>query len=516
MPPDSPLLQYLEALADLVDPSGALLSVRVTTASLADLEAFDVSHLDTGQAGVVESVGAVFTLRAPGPAVDGITILEASDGRVWLRGPTLIAMTAAAQAVWDFDPAGGNDEASGAPGSPVQTFAEIVRRLGTPRPTLPYGQSFAVRQVSPQPAGVDPIIFEPFLPGGGNLSYVGTLAAVGAPFAAGAVTPKVRAAGASPLQVAGFPGAAAAPMLVENVTRGSFSAIDAIAGGVATLCQPWKTPGLTTIQFPIQAGAVVYIEDDTWAPGDSLQLWQAPNANLKLWQARGADAVVGGAKAVTWLQNVHVPDPSGTIGQSLLLIGGEQNHVVSCCSFEPFMISDIYTSGIGIDGTSAQVFINCVFAGGGQFRSKSVAGGSSNSALRNYTNFNDGSIIDGDIILHGATNVKGRYSDLGCALIAQGGTMQVDKGAVLILQPEFLPGGCCLYGATFAVNGPNSAVGRSGTYVNDLKVTTITMDGLTTGSARVGSAWTDGIALTSANLDAFGGLQNTSTGSRFA
>jgi hypothetical protein len=431
----------------------------------------------------------------------------------------LVTPIALGQTSWDFDPLAGDDSASGLPGSPVQHWGEILRRYGTYQPLLPYGQSLAIRQLSGQPAGQDPIVFEPFMPGGGTLSFVGALTPVGPPFAAGALAPKVRAAGATPLSVAGFPAGPLPSVLVKNVTRGSSALLDTLAGAVASMCQPWTEASLNTIGLPAASfgGAVRIAEDDAWSTGDTLQCYRLCDANLKLFQSRGADSTSPSTRPVTWLQNLHVPDISGTPGASLLLLGGEANHVAVSCAFDPFVISNIYSSGIGTDGVSFQGFLNCMFPGGGQFRFKSVIGGSCNSVANLFTNFNDGSIVDGDVILHGTTNIKGRYSDLGCALIAPGGHMVVNHGAVLLIQGEWLPVPACLYGDTLGVTGPHSACSTLGQqlWVNALKCLTLQLSGQSTGAYRAGSVWND-VPLTPANLDAFGGLQNTLSGSRYS
>jgi hypothetical protein len=501
-------------------PQGPPGPLATSAASAALLTAFPTSILVDGAFAYLQSRTTVWTYKPnDSSAPDGWHIPAQGVGNwVYHSAGNPYATLASGNLYWD--PAGisipaGNDDATGLSGAPLSTFGEIQRRCGSNSPQMVYGRSLTIHQLSSQPGGVDPIIFEPFMPGGGNLALIGTLTPVGSTFAAGTVTAKARVAGASPMSVAGFPGGAAATMLVFNSTRGSWSTIDSVVGGVASMCQPFASAGLTTIQFPLQGGGTVLVEDDTWTAGDTLQIYSKPNANLKLFQARMAsDSPSTSNKPVTWIQNIHVPDPSGLIGFSVLGVGGECNHVTSLCSFEPFVNSNIYASGYGIDGASTSAFFGCMFLGGGQFRFKHIVGGSTNSALKNFTNFNDGSVIDGDIILHGQTNVKGRYSDLGYALIASDGGVTVDHGAVLLIRPEWFSA-ALLYGNSFALSGPKSAATPSSTWVASLKVSSITMDGQTVGSYRSGSAWVDGIPLTSQNLDNFGGLQNTSTGSQF-
>jgi hypothetical protein len=496
----------------LARASGALAGSARTAASAGALTALPLGGLGVGSLAYVGSYGAYFALQPASPLKPD-EVLASSDARfVWMRVLSAVASLWASATNIYWDPQAGDNEASGlAAGAPVRDFAEIVRRYGTTHPILDYGVSLTIHLLSPQPAGRDPIVFEPYLPGGGNLVLIGTLAALGSAFPAGAITPKLRAAAGNALAVGGFPAGAATPMLVKNATRGSSTQIDSVAGAVATLCQPFFDAGLTTVQYPIQAGTTVLQEDDGWTAGDSLQLYVKPTANLKIFQARGADSPNAVNKPVTWVQNVHVPDPSGVVGFSVVGIGGEANHITSLCSFEPFVNSNIYDSGFGIDGASTSAFFGCVFLGGGQFRFKHIVGGSTGSAGKNFTNFNDGSVFDGDIILHGSVNVKGRYSNCGFALVLAG--LVVDHGGHLLIRSEWVPG-AMLYGNVLGVTA--SFVGKSATWGACLRMSQIVMDGLTTGSSRSGSTWTDGILLTSANLDLFDGLQNTSTGSRFS
>jgi hypothetical protein len=509
-----------EALQTVQDALIAQLFARVQSSvvSMSDaaaLSAFPTSILVDGAFAYLKSRTTLWTYQPrDSSAADGWHIPAQGGGNwVYHSAGNPYATLAIGNLYWD--PVAGSDDATGLSGAPLATFGEIQRRCGSNSPQMVYGKSLVIHQLSSQPLSVDPVIFEPFMPGGGNLVLLGTLTPVGSTFAAGTVTAKARVAGANPMSVAGFPGGAAATNLVYNSTRGSWSTIDSIASGVASLCQPFAAAGLTTVQFPIQQSGTVLVEDDTWTAGDTLQVYSKVNTNLKLFQARAAnDSVITSNKPVVWIQNIHVPDPSGLIGWSVLGVGGENNHVTSLCSFEPFINSNMYASGYGIDGPSTSVFYGCMFQGGGQFRFKHIVGGSTNTALKNFTNFNDGCVFDGDIILHGSINVKGRYSNCGYALIASNSLMLIDHGAVLLIRPEWFPA-AILYGNDFGLSGPNSAAAPSISWGSSLKVSVIVMDSLSTGSYRSGSTWVDGVPLTSSNLDTFGGLQNTSTGSRF-
>jgi hypothetical protein len=131
--------------------------------------------------------------------------------------------------------------------------------------------------------------------------------------------------------------------------------------------------------------------------------------------------------------------------------------------------------------------------------------------------FRSGVVFDGDIILHGSVNIKGRYSIAGHVFIPSGGFMRPTHGGILLIEPEWFSG-AILYGpGTFQLGGPNSALrNASGTWVNVFQVASIQLDnGATTGTSYAGGVFTDGRALTQANLDLYRGLQNPVTGSRY-
>ena len=74
-----------------------------------------------------------WTLNAPAgaPAPDGITaILSANAVDVWVRDSWSLSPVWLAQTAWERSTATGDDYNSGAPGSPIRTFAEYGRRVG--------------------------------------------------------------------------------------------------------------------------------------------------------------------------------------------------------------------------------------------------------------------------------------------------------------------------------------------------------------------------------------------------
>ncbi|MHB8331504.1 MAG: hypothetical protein ACYDEA_04845, partial [Candidatus Dormibacteria bacterium] len=96
--------------------------------------------------------------------------------------------------------------ATGTPGSgigPLLTISELVdQRWGTRSPIL--AQTTTLHLLSTETLGQESVVLEPIMVGGHNFIVLGSLLAVGAPFAAGVVTPKVRGNPGTLLQVAGF------------------------------------------------------------------------------------------------------------------------------------------------------------------------------------------------------------------------------------------------------------------------------------------------------------------------
>jgi len=57
---------------------------------------------------------------------------------------------------------------------------------------------------------------------------------------------------------------------------------------------------------------------------------------------------------------------------------------------------------------------------------------------------------------------------------------------------------------------------RAGSWVNNLKLSQLMLAGATTGTAYSAGVFTDGVAITPANLDTYNGLFNPRTGARYA
>jgi hypothetical protein len=487
----------------------SLAAGRSAVARVANVTA--LSALTRGDLAIVDSVGAVWTYEAAGTlTVDGIQVAAATGIGVgqWWRGPTLIGVQASAQTDWYWDPQAGSDEASGLVGQPVQHFAEIVRRYGTVAPRLPYGQSVTIHQLTPQTANTDSVTFEPFLSGGGQAILLCTLTVLQAPFTGGVVTAKVRGGPGTRLQVASMPAGVAAKQLVLNTTRSSYAFVDLMTGSTATMTQPLTAASLTTPNVP---GPV---EDDTWATGDTLEVFDCPLCNLTLWSPVAVDENVGATKAsVGWVQFARIADSSGA-NASIFGMGSRcVANVLSSCRID--MRSDFTcangrgqaTYALGCDFTG----LVQVLAGFASFQGGTLRGGVTTNV--------SAAIFGNDVYIHAAFQ-NGGLSELShvfcdAAIIGTNGV-----GGILTALTS---------AALWGTAGVNLAAG--GQFINASGTTWVLMlltngalqlSGLGTGSVYVGAGvMTDGVAITPANIDAGGGaglpgIFNPRSGARYA
>ena len=406
---------------------------------------------------------------------------------------------------WYVDPINGNDSNAGtAPTAPVKTImGGIVSQWDTISPVLK--QPTSIHVVNPETLGQEDIVLAPVLSGGVNLQILCTTANVGAPFPAGSVTPKVQSAAGNDLTIAGFPIGAIAGQIVFNVTKNSYALIDSITAGVAVLTQPLAAAGLTTISVN-----PALVQDNTWAPGDSLQLRQPALLNLKLLSPQGGDANLAGTAPCVFLYGAHIPDVSGTPGTSSFIPALEGCTVIfSTCTIDPYFIA-------GSADSAESVILACSWLnGGGNLGSfTNLLGGALNSAENNSSAFSGG-LADFSAILHAPTEVgRGGYF----AQVHATGLVNVDEGSLLKLEP-YRAGGSQLWGSgTLNLLGVNSAVENAtgGAWATVLTMGALQINGSATGTRYAVGVFTDGIAVTSANLDATGGLQNPRTGARFA
>ena len=251
-----------------------------------------------------------------------------------------------------WDPVGGSDSNSGNLGSPVLTWAEIVRRYGSITPEFNPGQSVTFHKLSGQPNPLtDPVFFAPYISDGARAILLDTPVVV-ATVAAGTVTPRNRSAGTL-LHIANMPAGTAKNQLVFNSTRGSYAFIDSMAGSTAFMQQPIVASIVNTVGIPAvstEAG-----EDNTWTTGDTLVLMQCQALNLKLWAPAGGDVSSGGQVCAGWVQFARIVDTSGTNVSSYSFLGQACN-VLSMCQI------DTRISAADLCGRGGLFLVGCTVA----------------------------------------------------------------------------------------------------------------------------------------------------------
>jgi hypothetical protein len=413
----------------------------------------------TGAIGPTGAVGATGALGPTGSSGSG-SAGPAPGTPAW--NPTWYAAT---NIYWDpAGTAGGNDANTGiTSGSPLLTFAEIVRRYGSPTPTFNYGQSVTINQLTAQPAGQDPVFFAPRVSGGGQANLVGTLIAVATTFTGGAVTAKVRGGPGTLLQVATMPGSAAAGQLVFNSTRGSYAFIDSMSGSTATMQQPIPSTVLappTSLPTPS--------EDNTWTTGDTLATFTCPSCNLKMWRPISGDLTSGGQPSGGWVQFITVADSSGA-GTSEYTLAADGINGMAGCNF-PGRVNIAYFGGRG-DG--AYLF-GCTLTGTATILSgmpSSIFGGGYKAGIT--AQCGGGFNMDGDVIVHGTSTVNG-FMQIGA--FYGDGTLSIGEGLVTL---KAIFEGAFLWGSVaVAVQAGCTFLNAAGTFAANL---------LTSGALRLGA-----------------------------
>jgi hypothetical protein len=403
------------------------------------------------------------------------------------------------QALWVVDPASGNDDNPGTPARPVKTVTGgIIPKWGTPSPQLEQTTTIRFLNDSTEIYAISCALLGEF-----NLIIETPMTPVGAPFPAGVVTAKNRAAGTQ-FSVAGMPGGAAANMVVVNTTRGGTRAvIRSVVAGVAELTQPLSnfSPG-DTVYFP---GGGCPTEDDGWTAGDLLELFQPIQVGFPILSVQCGPSDPAITTSGLWLKGAKVFDPSGTPEDSLfepIVSGGYIN--LADCHIEPYVIiSDTLATNV-VNTTTTGIEGDHMF----------LIGGHDLGGVICY----HGCDIDADYIPEFDIAVSGSDIIVGFLHLPAGTTFFAHPTASIRIHQT-------LYGTNPVVWGTGTleAEGGAGVVWNSTGqpwATTVycgmTLSGLGTGTSYAAGVWTDGIALTAANLDANNGtLQNPRSGARF-
>ncbi len=373
---------------------------------------------------------------------------------------------------------------------PCLTTAQIAQgRWGTFSPPLP--QNPTLTMMSDDTAS-DPWQITPAA--GGTLTVVGS-PIVQTTVTIGTYTPRVFVSTPSLDQITavGRRGAFWTPfvgMLVNDTTKGAwFRVYSDLGGGAANISAP---VGNTGSQSPPWV---------TIAAGDSLTIYRTPRLYV---------SSLGGAFGALKFRTLTLTSPptsgltssSGTVSldrcQMIGLLLGATTAAV------PNQLTNC-----DIDGTSYVQVTGQYFAGQARAGSNLLLAGISPDFC---------SVVDGDAIFSGFTYVQGFFKH-GAASWMGGNYADVSRQPATHILAPISYGVARQWGnASFSVSdGTQIGIGSEATAVNKLLLTGgYNMDGLTTGLASVSSSGTitTGVALTPAEIDSLGNVQNPATGSR--
>jgi hypothetical protein len=298
-------------------------------------------------------------------------------------------------------------------------------------------------------------------------------------------------------------------ILLHNTTKDSYAFVDSVSGAVAVMTQPLDAAGLTTV-----AATQTYVEDDTWAAGDFYQALSVPLLNLKIFDVYGGSSNAGFTAPIGWLQMIHVGDTSGLTGNDIFpprLVDGN-NLTLSCVWADPYLYLNC------TEGPFSCFAANVWAPQGVYYQAAIMIGGASNTLLNvDDSSFEDLASIDGDAIVHGPAFIKGgRYCIAGLAYFDS--SIDVAHGGTILIEPDIVGAGIVWGTPSINLEGPGSAVQNAtgGTWAAALFATALSIEGIATGTSYAAGVWTDGITVTSANLDTNLGLQNPRTGSRYS
>lgn len=425
------------------------------------------------------------------------------------------------QSDWYVDPVNGDDTKAGdTPARAVKTImGGIVAKWCTPNPTLPQNTTIHLlngETLDQEYVGLGYLMVSPPGSTGGSMfGIVGTPALVaGAPTVLGTVTAKNRtgAGGGNPLSVdfASVANLAVGQMIVNTKRTNSWAMIESINGNVVTIDQP-----LAAMTF---ADATIYptpAENDAWATGDTIEVYTLPLLNLKYLNPRGGDTSATFQGGLTWVQNVHIPDVSGTPGNaSFAPQSDDQTIIFVGCKVDAYV-----ETGPGPEVYQSLYWIGCAMEGGGAGSYNTILGGH----VHTYPWAMLGSCdMDLDTICRVGITCQGPASNIGYAFVVQGTSVGVlvYNGAMLVLQDDLNgTSGATLYGtANINVRAGGTFLQSSGGTWETRVYTSGTMSfGIsetTTGTSYPG--WVDGITVNPANLDAHNGcLMNPRINARF-
>jgi hypothetical protein len=473
----------------------------------------------TGVSGLPGTTGATGS-GATGVGTTGATGLAGATGATGPVGPSAALPLVGAPGTPAYNPAwyelqtiylnpqAGSDAANGAtPATAVQTMAEIVRRFGAFDPELVYGQSLTIVQMTPQTFAVDVFAFRPRISGGGNFVWDGLTDAplVGGSFSPASVTPKVRASPGTSLLLNGVPGDIAKGHIIWNVTRDSYATVYSVAGGDATMTQPFVGSSILSI-----SNAPFPVEDDSWIAGDVYQAIAPQLLNVELLITDGGDVDASDINGVGWLQGVHIPDQSGTPGQSIVVKDPQGTTTVwVLCTADPIIIMNGGDTDFGI------TVIGCLFRNLILGATCTIVGGGTTAECA-FLAANNGA--DLDCLLGGFVDASGN-TDFGLVQVPAAATFFVAQSGKISLAPLLGATSQLWGGATLNLQDVDCkvfvTVGE--TFTASLTLASLVINSSDTGYALdlTTSLYTAVTPITSAAIDAHQTLSNPLTGSAF-
>jgi hypothetical protein len=466
--------------------AGALPIFRV--ANIAALQALTIAAPAT-----VDSVGASWTYEPAGAlAVDGITVVAATGLGVgqWWRGPSLVTASALAQAAWTLDPQNGSasDENSGVDAAhALKTIGEVYRRWGTTTPRL----TAAVVNITWLSDGLttDNVVARAIQ---GTLFLNGTQTAA-APIVLGTFVAKNKAAGTlATIHVAGHGAWTPGTLIHDTTANAGFWVVADLGGDTASISQP--------LSLPINTGST----EVALANGDSLTLvTQTAITPLELGSSDGSN--------FTFVQHLALSQAGAVVALGKAFINE--------CSLAGLSYQSVKTIAVG----STPFLTGCYSAGTGGGANGLVSGAFTifGGAYQGAGNsFADGSILDLDVVFP----LRGHFGgtiELGSVYLGQffEYTAGFNGQRIELHSTTTPPQPTTLYGpATIDVaGGATLAISSATTAVASLLCTGgVNLDGPAFSFNGGTGAYVGPTAVTPANIDAGGGLQSPSTGSRIS
>jgi hypothetical protein len=302
-----------------------------------------------------------------------------------------------------------------------------------------------------------------------------------------------------------------------------------VAGGTAVSALGLAAPTTDTVAVMMQPQAALTpgsvwwpplspAEVETWAAGDTAEVFTPATLNLQVLSVSGGSDVVALTGASCWLDKIHVLDPSGVPGTSTFTpTYTDGSMILNDCVIDPFLASP---TGLGqfvntwLRGACGDPGITFTMMGG-QIGDRNGDG----ALLGNLT-------LDNDVIVATSASLAGTVLKRAYFLDVSGFNQTVhfiSPGNNVYMIDSAAGGPRVWGGGTIETGGSASFSKSSSTSWADSLFCTPSLGGgganFVTAYTEVSNVgqWTGGIALTAANLDAqeSKGLQNPAIGSIF-